>query len=187
MTTKKQTLRSIGLLQLAYQNDMPDERLEFYVEALKDIPIAALQASVMYCINHCYKLPSIAEIREAAEQAVALAEGTHDENSAATAWGRVQKAIAAVGYTGRPDFSDDPVLADVVDHLGWKEICMTPTDDTAILRAQFRKAYEAGCRKRKDVRDFSQAGVPINQRIKRELAASVTRAALPGGHHDDFS
>lgn len=185
--TKKQTLRSIGLLQIAYQNDMPDERLEFYVEALKDIPIAALQASVMYCINHCHKLPSIAEVREAAEQAIALAAGTNDEDNAATAWGRVQKAIASVGYTGKPDFSDDPILADVVDHLGWKEICMTPTGDTAILRAQFRKAYEAGCRKRKDVHDFSQAGVPINPRIKRELAASVTRAVLPGGSHDDFS
>lgn len=181
------TLKALAILQLAYPTDMSRERLDMYVNMLMDLPPNLLASAVTYCINHCRFLPSVAELRDTAARATALANGDTDEDSAATAWGRVQKAIASVGYTGRPDFSDDPILADVVDHLGWKEICMTPVDDTAILRAQFRKAYEAGCRKRKDVRDFSQAGVPINPRIKRELAASVTRAALPGGHHDDFS
>lgn len=184
---KIETLKALVTLQLAYPSDMGQDRMDLYVNMLGDIQPDLLASAVNYCINHCRFLPSVAELRDTANRATNLTNGDTDENSTATAWGRVQKAIAAVGYTGRPDFSDDPILADVVDHLGWKEICMTPTDDTAILRAQFRKAYEAGCRKRKDVRDFSQAGVPINPRIKRELAASVTRAALPGGRHDDFS
>lgn len=182
MTTKTQTLRSIGLLQLAYQNDMPDERLAFYVEMLKDIPAAPLHAGVMYCINHCRRLPSIAEIRDAAEQAAGLATGETTKDSAADAWGRVQKAIASVGYTGKPDFSDDPILARVVDRFSWKEICMTPVDDTSILRAQFRKAYEAACQQRKNARDFSQAGVPIHPRIQQAIAAGTAATALPGAN-----
>lgn len=178
MTNQEQTLRSIGLLQLAYQNDLPEERLAFYVEMLKDIPPAALRAGVMYCINHCKFLPSIAEIRDATDRATAMASGASDENSAAEAWGRVQRAIASVGYTGRPDFSDDPILANVVNHLGWKEICQTPVDDTSILRSQFRKAYESECRKRKDIRDYAQAGVPINARITQAIAGVTKARAL---------
>ena len=96
MTTEESTLRQIGLLQLAYKNDLPEERLRFYVEMLKDIPPAALSAGVKYCINHCRFLPSIAEIREASEKVATLAMGTKPIDSA-TAWGKVQKAIAAVG------------------------------------------------------------------------------------------
>ena len=141
MTAEEATLRAIGVLQLAYRNDMSEERLRFYVEMLKDIPSAALSAGVKYCINHCNFLPTIAEIRKASEKVTTLAMGTKPIDSA-TAWGKVQKAIAAVGYTGVPDF-DDPVTQRVVGRFGWKEICQTPSDDTSILRAQFRKAYES--------------------------------------------
>lgn len=175
------TLKALAILQLAYPTDMSRERLDMYVNMLMDLPPNLLASAVTYCINHCRFLPSVAELRDTAARATALANGDTDEDSAATAWGRVQKAIASVGYTGRPDFSDDPILADVVDHLGWKQICLTPVDDTAILRAQFRKAYEAACQQRKNVRDFSQAGVPINPRIRQAIAAEMTATALPGG------
>lgn len=162
MTTEELTLRQIGLLQLAYRNDMPEERLRFYVEMLKDIPPAALSAGVKYCINHCNFLPTIAEIRKASEKVTTLAMGTKPIDSA-TAWGKVQKAITAVGYTGVPAFGD-PVTQRVVDRFGWKEICQTPTDDTAILRAQFRKAYESEAAHVAEVKEFAASGVPVNQK-----------------------
>jgi hypothetical protein len=183
---KIETLKALATLQLAYPTDMSMDRLDLYVNKLGDVPPDLLASAVNYCINHCRFLPSVAELRDTATRATNLANGDTDEDNAATAWGRVQKAIASVGYTGKPDFSDDPILADVVDHLGWKEICMTPVDDTAILRAQFRKGYEAGCRRRNDVRDFSQAGILISPRITQAVTA-MTKALPEGGDAHDFS
>lgn len=180
------TLKALAILQLAYPTDMSRERLDMYVNMLMDLPPNLLASAVTYCINHCRFLPSVAELRDTAARATALANGDTDEDSAATAWGRVQKAIASVGYTGRPDFSDDPILADVVDHLGWKQICLTPVDDTAILRAQFRKAYEAGCRKRRDVKDFRQSGIHISPRFTQAVMGK-TEALPEGGDVHDFS
>ena len=189
MTTEESTLRQIGLLQLAYKNDLPEERLRFYVEMLKDIPPAALSAGVKYCINHCRFLPSIAEIREASEKVATLAMGTKPIDSA-TAWGKVQKAIAAVGYTGVPAF-DDPVTQRVVDRFGWKDICQTPTDDTAILRAQFRKASESEAAHVEEVKEFAASGVPVAQKYLadaglagvKELTSEVAaRLKMPESH-----
>ena len=119
---KRKTLMALARLQLAYPNALDDERMNFYVNMLADVQPELMAAAVTYCINHCRFLPSIAELREAADKAVTMATGGPDANSSAEAWGRVQKAIASIGYTGRPDFSDDPVLARVVDRFGWREI-----------------------------------------------------------------
>lgn len=184
MTTEVSTLRAIGLLQLAYKNDLPEERLRFYVEMLKDIPTPALSAGVKYCINHCTFLPTIAEIRAASEKVATLAMGTKPIDSA-TAWGKVQKAIAAVGYTGVPAF-DDPVTQRVVERFGWKEICQTPTDDTAILRAQFRKTYESEAAHVSEVKEFAASGVPVNQKylvdagMKELTEGLAARLKMPG-------
>lgn len=184
MTTEVSTLRAIGLLQLAYKNDLSEERLRFYVEMVKDIPTPALSAGVKYCINHCTFLPTIAEIRAASEKVATLAMGTKPIDSA-TAWGKVQKAIAAVGYTGVPAF-DDPVTQRVVDRFGWKEICQTPTDDTAILRAQFRKAYESEAAHVAEVKEFAASGVPVHQKyladagMKELTEGLAARLKMPG-------
>ncbi len=178
MTAEEATLRQIGALQLAYRNDMPEERLRFYVEMLKDIPTPALAAGVKYCINHCDFLPTIAEIRRASEKVATLAMGTKPIDSA-TAWGKVQKAIAAVGYTGVPAF-DDPVTQRVVDRFGWKEICQTPTDDTAILRAQFRKAYESEAAHVAEVKEFAASGVPVNQKYLADAGIDIIDRVAAG-------
>lgn len=189
MTAEEATLRSIGVLQLAYRNDMPEERLRFYVEMLKDIPPAALSAGVKYCINHCDFLPTISEIRRASGKVAKLAMGTKPIDSA-TAWGKVQKAIATVGYTGVPAF-DDPVTQRVVKRFGWKEICQTPTDDTAILRAQFRKAYESEASHVAEVKEFAASGVPVHQKyladaglagVKELTGDLAARLKMPESH-----
>lgn len=183
---KAQTLKALALLQLAYPQDMSKDRLKLYVEMLKDIPPAALSAGVKYCINHCNFLPTIAEIRKASEKVTTLAMGTKPIDSA-TAWGKVQKAITAVGYTGVPAF-DDPVTQRIVDRFGWKEICQTPTDDTAILRAQFRKAYESEAAHVEEVKEFAASGIPVHQKYLadaglagvKELTSEVaTRLKMP--------
>jgi hypothetical protein len=178
MTTEVSTLRAIGLLQLAYKDDLTKERLRFYVEMLKDIPTPALSAGVKYCINHCKFLPTIAEIRAASEKVATLAMGTKPIDSA-TAWGTVQKAIASVGYMGVPKF-DDPVTQRVVDRFGWKEICQTPVDDTAILRAQFRKAYESEASHVAEVKEFAASGVPVHQKYLADAGLAGVKELTDG-------
>ena len=97
----------------------------------------------------------------------------------ATAWGKVQKAIAAVGYTGVPAF-DDPVTQRVVDRFGWKEICQTPTDDTAILRAQFRKAYESEAAHVEEVKEFAASGVPVHQKYLADAGLAGVKELTDG-------
>ena len=159
---KAETAKALSPLNLAYPDVLDADLFKFYVMMLADIPPAALSAGVKYCINHCNFLPTIAEIRKASEKVTTLAMGTKPIDSA-TAWGKVQKAIAAVGYTGVPDF-DDPVTQRVVDRFGWKEICQTPTDDTSILRAQFRKAYESEVAHVEEVKEFAASGIPVHQK-----------------------
>lgn len=169
------TLKAIGLLQLAYPSDLPKERLQLYVTMLSDIPPAALAAAVNYCINHSRFLPTIAEIREAAEQGIRFAAGTQTLGSN-EAWKHVLRAIASVGYTGQPEF-DDPVLQRTVERLGWQEICLTPVEDTAILRAQFRRAYEQEVSQQQTIRDYAKAGVPIAQKYVDALAEPIKELA----------
>lgn len=172
------TLKALAILQLAYPTDMSRERLDMYVNMLMDLPPNLLASAVTYCINHCRFLPSVAELRDTAARATALANGDTDEDSA-TAWGKVQKAIAAVGYTGVPEF-DDPVTQRVVDRFGWKEICQTPTDDTAILRAQFRKAYESEAAHVEEVKEFAASGVPVHQKYLADAGLAGVKELTDG-------
>lgn len=180
MTKKTVTLKAIGLLQLAYKKEFDEQQLDFYVSMLADIPPAALAAGVTYCIQHSKFLPSIAEIREAAQTGINLASGTHamTENEA---WGLVQKAIRSVGMYEKPKF-DSPILQQVVDRLGWKDICQTPTEDTGILRAQFRRAYEESVQNQQKIKDYQSAGVPVHQRylqLDNKIQAIVGSHSMP--------
>lgn len=152
--SKLNTLKALSPLQLAYPSDLSVERLDFYVEMLQDIPAEALSKTVRQIIYTSKFLPSIAEIRSCAIDTVKVESGTK-EPDAEEAWGEVQRAIRAVGYMETPSFSN-PVVADAVRSLGWQDICTTPADDTGILRAQFRRAYEAALGRQKQ-RELHQA------------------------------
>lgn len=172
--SKLDTLKAIAPLQLAYSNELSDERFDFYVEMLKDIPAATLSKAVKQLIYTAKFLPSIAEIRAVAVDTTKVENGTK-EPDADEAWGEVQRAIMACGYTNVPKFSS-PVVADAVKSLGWKDICMTPADDTSILRAQFRRAYEAALG-RQQQRELHQAVGIIEAPRMQVLEGSVKQLA----------
>ena len=173
---KFRTLKAISPLQLAYTRELGQAQMDFYVEMLQDIQPEIVAIAVRKLINSSKFLPTIAEIREAANAAANIA---YERTSldADQAWGIVQKAIKSVGQYERPSF-DDAVLAETVDNLGWKEICQTPVDDTAILRAQFRKAFKTNQNRQKELKAFQDAAVgALQSQHYKELAGDIKSLA----------
>lgn len=184
---RAKTLKALGPLQFAYTKPLDKERQRLYVLMLADIPPEVLSVGVAYCIKHCKYMPTIAEIRESCSTALDIAADKQSMDSA-EAWKLVQKAIASVGYMNMPHF-DNPILQTVVDRIGWRDICQTPIEDTAILRAQFRKAYEAEAAHRQEIREFADAGVPVPQHVLQSagLEQLADNLKLPGGNKHDFN
>lgn len=188
MTRKKtmteiKTLQALAFLQLAYTRDLSEEQLDFYVEMLRDIDPAILETAVRKLIQTSKFLPTIAEIRSAAATLEGLACGTA-ELDADEAWGQVQRAIHSVGYYARPEF-DSEALMETVDSLGWQEICQTPVEDTPILRAQFRRAYEQNLARRAEKKEFRRAIIQGGNQKKIAGAVRMLKEKMnmnqPGG------
>jgi len=171
---KQDILKAVAPLQLAYNASLDDNRLRLYVEMLSDIPPSILEASVKKLIMTNKFLPSIAEIREVAYGIKEIISGTAapDESEA---WGEVIKAIQSVGYYGKPTFTHEAIAA-AVDNIGWQDICMTPSDGTSTLRAQFRRAYQLAAERRKDNRDNEVLGIRVKDKeIQRIMCEQVRR------------
>lgn len=189
MTRKKtmaeiKTLQALAFLQLAYTRDLSEEQLDFYVEMLRDIDPAILETAVRKLIQTSKFLPTIAEIRSAAATLEGLACGTAEQLDADEAWGQVQRAIHSVGYYARPEF-DSEALMETVDSLGWQEICQTPVEDTPILRAQFRRAYEQNLARRAEKKEFRRAIIQGGNQKKIAGAVRMLKEKMnmnqPGG------
>lgn len=171
---KQDILKAVAPLQLAYTSSLDDNRLRLYVEMLSDIPPQILSAAVKKLIMTNKFLPSIAEIREVAYGIKGIISGTAapDESEA---WGEVVKAIQSVGYYGKPTFTHEAIAA-AVDNIGWQDICMTPSDGTSTLRAQFRRAYQLAAERRKDNRDNEVLGIRAkDEEIQRIMCEQVRR------------
>jgi hypothetical protein len=93
-------------------------RAEGYFDALSDLELRQLEGAVRLALRTCTFFPKPVELR-------ALVTGTTEER-ADTAWGEVMKEIRAVGYMGRPKFSDPATFA-AIDALwgGWQHLCET--------------------------------------------------------------
>lgn len=171
---KQEILKAVAPLQLAFKGNLDDARMRLYVEMLSDIPPQILEAAVKKLIMTNKFLPSIAEIRETAYGIKGIISGTAapDESEA---WSEVIKAIQSVGYYGKTKFSHEAITA-AVDNIGWQDICMTPSDRTSTLRAQFRRAYQLAAERRKENRNNAVLGIsPNNERLKALTGEVVKR------------
>lgn len=101
MEQKKNTLKAIAPLQIAFTESMTEQRMELYVGMLSDINAGLLSNVVLQLLMTARKLPTIAEIREKAEQAMELVNGSA-KLGADEAWGIVQKKIMSVGQYAKP-------------------------------------------------------------------------------------
>lgn len=113
-----------------------DGAAALWVEMLEDLDRDTTARVVRDMIASRSSRPSIADIRSA----VASASADVAYLAADEAWGVVQRAIGTVGRY-RPFPTDNPLVADVVESIGWQTIC--DTESIEVTRAQFRAAYTA--------------------------------------------
>ena len=130
---------ALGILKAAWGNKLTDEQAKLYLLMTNDIPEPVLLKSIEALIKESRFLPSVAEIRERAAALYNSAQGKEPPD-AGRGWGEVVREISRTGYYGKPQIRD-PVAAEVVRRMGWKEICSAPADETGVLRGQFLKMY----------------------------------------------
>ncbi len=162
--------KAVAMLAVNWTN-FTKAQAQLYQEMLADIPGALLQKAVLILIKTSTFLPTVAEIRQKAAEIYRLAEG-REAPCAEKAWSDVLSAISRYGANRKPRFSD-PICEAAVAYMGWASICMSPTENVSIIRAQFCRFYEAEAER---------------QRKKQEIRESVTSAEMfqlletVGGH-----
>jgi hypothetical protein len=127
-----------------------------YHLALEDIPVEAFSRDIWRAIvaRHPSYPPNPGELRSFVLEAV---DATPD---AELAWAEVQKQIKAVGWWGKPEFSDPAILEAVNAVGGWEAVCACERDQVTFLRSQFARQYGA-LRKRVETTALREA-LPAN-------------------------
>jgi len=144
MATNDTVVRAVKHILTAYPKERAklgqDEiksMFEIWPQYLSDLDETLLMAAVQEHVTHSQWLPSIAEIRQAAVSL--MRQASPAGQSAIDAWGDVKQAIARVGSYNVPSF-DNPITANVVKRMGWREICLSE-DPEGVIRAQFERYY----------------------------------------------
>jgi hypothetical protein len=159
MSEREETIKVIGALAAAFPYaKIGEATIRIYAEALADIPPAILKAAGLACLSRATFFPAIAEIRTEAMRVVAPPRLPPEQ-----AWRLVLEQVAEVHYDGTPYFAD-PVIAQVVAGVGWRDICMS--EEPGVPRGQFYKLYAAAVE-----RDRHDALLPDSV---RQLAAALS-------------
>lgn len=115
-----------------WRKDVTDFTLSVWWEACKPFSLEqvnkALQAHAMH--------PERSSFAPMPGDFVRELQGTHTDR-ALLAWGRVSRAMAAVGAYASVDFADPVIHATVRELGGWAEICRTPNDEQQFLQKRF--------------------------------------------------
>lgn len=138
--TERETALALAPLLLAYPKALDANRMIFYKDQLRDIPPYLLNTAIQKLIDTLRFLPTIAEIRETAEQMADL-ERNEQKPDWSLAWQQLEREVRRIGHNGHPVFKDK-YLEEAVNRLGWANICQTPLTSWSALRGQFRQTYE---------------------------------------------
>lgn len=117
---------------------MTADRYDFYFDALDDLPLEALIATLKRLAKTAHRFPRPIEIREA------LTGGTQTEDRAEAAWMRFRWALQRVTVYDAVDFQD-PVLHATILSLfgGWPQTAGIESSKLSYTRASFLKTYTA--------------------------------------------
>jgi hypothetical protein len=168
MAKNKTIAKILLMLSAAYPSArLADETPVLYERLLADISDEVLEAAVMDHIARSPFYPKVSELRQAAAE---IAANTRAIPPAAEAWGEVARLIPAYGRD-RPPQIENPISAQVVAALGWRNLCLS-TNQVAD-RARFIEAYNEYKRRAAD----QYVTLPA----VRQLAASLRMPGLPPG------
>lgn len=127
---------------------LPDQyAFDVWFSLLKDLPYDATSAAVQqYMLTQKFP-PSIAEVREKTTEM--LSEHVADSGEA---WQQARAAIHRYGNMRADEAlaSLDETTAEAVRRIGFQEMCDSPIDEHAILRAHFMRVYEQVANRRKE-------------------------------------
>lgn len=160
-----EAMKLVATLQGAFPAAaMTEATCRVYERFLLDLDPIVADAAIVRLISTCKFLPTIAEIRGMAND---VARGPM--RSAEEAWGDVVAAIRRFGSYRAPTF-DDPLVAYAVKQLGWRNLCLEGSNDSAD-RARFCELYErAAARQKQD----EVTGRALPARHATALPAPVT-------------
>jgi hypothetical protein len=149
----EETLEKIRILgkyaALIPNNHMSKDNFIMYADILSDYSHEELEAGLRVIVRTDTFYPSIARIREAIEGLRDTANDTHvaDENEA---WGELMREMRAKACTDKPPVFTRPEIAETVRNLDWNTISRCEESDLPTVRAHFRMAYQATCKRMKE-------------------------------------
>jgi hypothetical protein len=161
---RSEVAQLVVLLQAAYPNfTMSEGTTSVYESLLHDVEFATAKAAVerLICTNRF--MPTIAEIRETC---VLVKHGS--KRTGAEAWGDVGIAIRKFGSYRQPKFEDQAV-AQAVKCLGWRNLCLGSSNESAD-RARFCEIYDSITRRERE-----------NEALPPSLQAAPAVRELPNG------
>lgn len=171
--TRSEAAKLVAVLAQAWpRSPVSVETSKVYEGALMDLSHAEAEAAVSLLLRTSKFLPTIAEIRTAA---VDLRRGP--VRSGPEAWGDVLGQIRRVGAYGVPKF-EDPVTAECVRVLGWRNLCLEGHNDAAD-RARFCELYgDLALRERTD----EVAGLPPRRQLSSAVRGLLGSIGSGGKH-----
>lgn len=109
-----------------------------YAEALKDIPIEAIEQAAWQIIRTrtLASFPKVGEIRE-------YLHGGKTEDKAVLALDQLERAMSSVGKYRSVAFTDKTIMAVVHSMGGWVKLCSMEAEEWKWARKDFEKIYRA--------------------------------------------
>lgn len=154
---------AVRTLFTAYRLEREKGAQDVYATMLADVPVGLLNKTIKKCICEQKFLPSVAEIRQAAQSLM----GSVDPSRRVKTWQEAQKEISKglsrtwfIGCLGEvpfdhPDFGrpcdpmwSTPEIKVAVDSYGLENLSRVMEDDMPIVWAQLRKAYDQACQRK---------------------------------------
>ncbi len=165
------------------------DQITLWVEHLIDLDRDQCAEVVLDLINSRvdgYR-PTIGAVRQLVAEAWALERG-NGWLPWEQAWQQVESRIIPLGHTTpfttptRKLGAPSPFVAQVVEHVGWESICMADEDQRAVIRGQFRMAYEAALRRAMTAAAASPGAVPDPPVSRPALPHTTAPRSLPDAH-----
>lgn len=128
-------LAAINTLCGTFRVEATEALLDGYWLALEDVEAGAVKAAVGRALRTCERMPAPADLRKLIGESGAVA--------AMDAWDAVVRAIRSLGSHRTVDFGL-VVNATVRNLGGWRQICMTDSDELhSFVRKRFEETFTA--------------------------------------------
>ena len=166
MKFSSETYKAVRLLFTAYpQIQKNEETIKVYATMLADVPVGLLNKTIKKCICEQKFLPSIAEIRRAAQSLMGSVDPSRRVKTWQEAQAEILRGIRRTWYHGclgeipndDPRFGQScdpmwstPEINAAVDSFGFEALCQSPVDDMSTVLAQLRRLYEQACQRKEE-------------------------------------